>query len=123
MAVNFMKTMTNLHVKQEKIEERTGSLEEKKNKKVDKEEIKQLKEDLKQIKEGQKKTAEGQEKKIQEIASNKTDGTSWADIVSKEEMSKNAEDTIEKRLKVKVDEEKTRDIQNEEHYCIWHQRG
>ena len=85
MAGNFMKTMTNLHVKQEKIEERIGSLEDKINEKVDKEEIKQLKEDLKQIKEGQKKTAEEQEKKIQEIASNKTDGTSWADIVSKEE--------------------------------------
>ena len=68
MAVTFMKTMTNLHVKQEKIIERIGSLEEKINGKVDKEEIKQLKEDLKQIKEGQKKTAEEQEKKIQEIA-------------------------------------------------------
>ena len=108
MAVNFMKTMTNLHVKQEKIEERVGSLEETINEKVDKEEIKQLKEDLKQIKEGQKKTAEEQEKKIQEIASNKTDGTSWTDIVSKEEVSKNVEDTIEKRLKEKENEEKAR---------------
>ena len=50
MAVNFMKTMTNLHVKQKKIEERIGSLDEKINEKVDREEIKQLKEDLKQIK-------------------------------------------------------------------------
>ena len=94
-----MKTMTNLHVTQEKIEEGIGSLEEKINEKVGKEEIKQLKEDLKQIKEGQKKTTEEQEKKILEIASNKTDGTSCADTVSKEEVSKNVEDTIEKRLK------------------------
>ena len=108
MAANFMKTMTNLHAKQEKIEGRIGSLEEKINEKVDKEEIKQLKEDLKQIKEGQKKTAEEQEKKIQEITSHKTDGISWADIVSKEEVSKNVEDTIEKRLKEKEDEEKAR---------------
>ena len=64
MAVNFMKTMTYLHAKQEKIEERVGNLEEKIKDKVDKEEIGQLKEDLKEIKEGQKKTAKEQEKEI-----------------------------------------------------------
>ena len=108
MAINFMKTMTNLHAKQEKIEERVGKLEEKIKDNVDKEEISQLKEELKEIKEGQKKTAEEQEKKIQEIVSTKADGTSWADIVSREEVGKDIEDTIEKRLKEKDDEEKAR---------------
>ena len=93
MAVNFMKIMTNLHAKWEKIEERVGKLEEKIKDKVDKEEIGQLEEDLKEIKEGQKETAEEQENKIWEIASTKADGASWADIVSKEEVSKNLEDT------------------------------
>ena len=105
MAVHFMKTITNIHAKQEKMEERINNIEEKINQKVDKQEINQLKEDLKEIKDGQKKTAEEQEKKIQEIASTKPDGASWADIVSKEEVSKNVEDTIEKRLKEKEDEE------------------
>ena len=44
VTVNFMKTMTSLHAKQDKIEERVGKLREKISKKVDKEEIKQLKE-------------------------------------------------------------------------------
>ena len=51
MAVNVMKTITNLHAKQEKIGERVGKLEEKIKDKVDREEIGQLKEDLKEIKE------------------------------------------------------------------------
>ena len=83
LAVNFMKTMINVHAKQEEIEERVGKVEEKIK---DKEEIGQLKEDLKEIKEGQKKTAEEHEKKIQEIASTKAGGISWADIVGKEEV-------------------------------------
>ena len=109
VAVNFMKNMTTFHAKQEKIEERVVKLEEKINKKADTEEIKQLKEDLKEIRDGHRKTAEEQEKKIWEIATNKPEGgTSWADIVSKDEVSKNVEDTIEKRLKEKEDEEKAR---------------
>ena len=92
---------------------------------MDKEEIEQFKGDLKEIKEGKKKAAEEQERKIQEIASTKPDGTSWADIVSKEEVSKNLGDTTEKKLKQKEDEEKARGdiIQNIIVYGIKEAKG
>ena len=96
MAAKFMKTMTNLHLKQGKMEERINKLEDEINRKVDKEEIKNLKGNLKEVMEGQKETAEEQEKKTQEITATKAGATSWAVIVSKEEVSKNVEDTIEK---------------------------
>ena len=47
------------------------------------------------------KTAEKQEKYIQEITATNAGATSWADIVSKEEVRKNVEDTIEKKAKRK----------------------
>ena len=96
MAANFMKTMTNLHLKQVKMEERINKLENEINRKVDKKEINNLKDNLKEVMEGQEKTAGEQEKKIQEITGTKTGTTTWEDIVSKEEVSKNVEDTIEK---------------------------
>ena len=45
---------------------------------------------------------------IKEIVDAKQNNTSWADIVSKEEVNKNVEDTIHKRLKEKEEWEKAR---------------
>ena len=108
MAVNIMKTMTILHVKQQKIEEEMAKLENKINQKVDKEDIQKLKEDISSIKDGQRKVLEDQNKKIKEIIETKQNSTSWADIVSKEEVNRNVNDTIDKRLKEKEEEEKAR---------------
>ena len=109
VAVNFMKTMTSLHIKHQKIEERMNKLEDKMNRKADIEDIQKLKEDISTVNEGQKKLLEDQEKKIKEIAEKKqNNNTSWADIVSEEEVRKNVKETIDKRIKEKEEEEKAR---------------
>ena len=108
MAVNIMKTMTSLHAKQQKMEEKMTKLEDKIDQKADREDIQKLKDDITSIKDGQRKVLEDQEKKIKEIIDAKQNNTSWADIVSKEEENKNVEDTIDKRLKEKGEEEKAR---------------
>ena len=108
MAVNIMKTITSLHAKQQKMEEKMTKLEDKIGQRADREDIQKLKDDITSIKDGQRKVLEDQDKKIKEIVDAKQNNTSWADIVSKEEVNKNVEDTIDKRLKEKEEEEKAR---------------
>ena len=91
MAVNFMRTMTSLHVKQHVLEERITQLEEKIKMKVNQEEVDQLREEIKTVREEQ----------LREI---KTIGRKSSfevkQYVSKEDMKKNVED-IETRLQEK----------------------
>ena len=108
MAVNIMKTITSLHAKQQNMEEKMTKLEDRINQKADREDIQQLKDDITSIKDGQRKILEDQDKKIKKIVDAKQNNTSWADIVSKEEVNKNIEDTTDKRLKEKEEEEKAR---------------
>ena len=54
MAVNFMKTMANLHTKHQLLVDKVDNLEEEIKSKVDKEEVDQLKKEIKSMREGQK---------------------------------------------------------------------
>ena len=104
VSVNYMKKLTSLHIKQQKLEEKINALEENINKKATKEDIQKLKNDLTT----QKKVQDEHDKKLKELTEQKQKNNSWADIVSKEEAEKEVEDKIEKRLKEKDDEEKAR---------------
>ena len=103
VSVNFMKKLTGLHVKHQKLEEKFDNLEEKINSNM-----KIIQNDIKNLKEDQKKTKDEQEKTMKEITDQKQKNNSWADIVSKEEAEKEVDDQIAKRLKEKDEEEKAR---------------
>ena len=93
VSVNYMKKLTGLHIKQQKLEEKINALEEKINNKATKEDIQKLKNDLTT----QKKVQDEHDKKLKELTDQKQKNNSWADIVSKEEAEKEVEDKIEKK--------------------------
>ena len=105
IAVNFMKTMANLHIKHQILEDKVDSLEEKIKNKVDKEEVDQLKEEIGSIREGQKHALEEQWKKIEENLLNHQKGNTVK--INKEDIV-SVNDVIEKKIKEKDVEERTR---------------
>ena len=108
VSVNFMKKLTSLNMKHQKLEEKVNNLEEKISSKANKEDIHEIRKDIKNLKNDHKKVQDEQEKKIKEITDQKQKNNSWADIVSKEEAEKEVDDKIAKRLKEKDEEEKAR---------------
>ena len=72
-------------------------LEETLEQKTGKEDFRTLKEEFNQLFKGQKKLAES-----------RTEGKTWADILTNDEVTRNVEDILEKRIKKKDDEEKVR---------------
>ena len=105
MAVNFMKTMANLHTKHQLLVDKVDNLEEEIKSKVDKEEVDQLKKEIKSMREGQKQAQE-QWKKIEEKIINKQENNMQGNINEKDLIKVN--DVIEKKIKEKEDEERTR---------------
>ena len=104
MAVNFMRTMTSLHVKQQVLEERINRLEEKIEMKANQEEVNQLREEIKTVREGQLQAMEEKQRELEEKVVMK----SSTNYVSKEDMKKNVSEEIEIRLQEKEAEEKAR---------------
>ena len=104
-AVNFMKTMANLHTKHQILEDKVGNLEEKIKNKVDKEEVDQLREEIGSIREGQKQALEEQWKKIEEnLLNHQKENT----VKINKEGIINVNDVIEKKIKEKDVEERAR---------------
>ena len=105
IAVNFMKTMANLHTKHQILEDKADNLKEKMKNKVDKEEVDQLKEEIASIRKGQKQALEERWKKIEENSLNhwkeNTVKINKEDIIS-------VNDVIEKKIKEKDVEERAR---------------
>ena len=66
MAVNFMRSMTSLHVKQQVLEERINQLEEKIEMKANQEEVNQLREEIKTVREGQLQAMEEKQRELEE---------------------------------------------------------
>ena len=104
MAVNFMRTMTSLHVKQQVLEERINQLEEKIERKANQEEVNQLREEIKTVREGQLQAMEEKQRELEEKVVMK----SCTNYVSKEDVKKNVSEEIETRLQEKEVEEKAR---------------
>lgn len=105
MAVNFMRTMTSLHVKQKVLEERIYQLEEKFKMKVNQEEVDQLREEIKTVREGQLQAMEEKQRELEEKVVMKSKSPNY---VSKEDMKKNVMEEIETRLQEKEAEKKAR---------------
>ena len=103
MAVNFMRTMTSLHVKQQVLEERINQLEEKIEMKAN-QEVDHLREEIKTIREGQLQAMEEKQRALEEKVVMK----SSTNYVSKEDIKKNVTEEIETRLQEKEAEEKAR---------------
>ena len=103
MAVNFMRTMTSLHVKQQVLEERINQLE-KIEMKANQEEVDQLREEIKTVREGQLQAMEEKQRELEEKVVMK----SCTNYVSKEDVKKNISEEIETRLQEKEAEEKAR---------------
>ena len=105
MAVNFMKTMANLHTKHQLLADKVDNLEEEIKSKADKGEVDQLKKEIRSIREGQKQVQE-QWKKIEEKIINQQENNKQGDI-NEEDLIK-VNDVIEKKIKEKEVEERTR---------------
>ena len=69
-AINFMKTMANLHTKHQILQDKVGNLEEKMKNKAEKEEVDQFKEEIGSIRKEQKQALEEQWKKIEKNSLN-----------------------------------------------------
>ena len=104
MAVNFMRTMTSCHVKQQVLEERITQLEEKIEMKVNQVEVKQLKEEIRTVRERQLQAMEEKQRELEEKVVLK----SSTNYVSKEDVKKNVSEEIETRFQEKEGEEKAR---------------
>ena len=96
--------MTNLHMKQQVLEERVNQLEEKIEMKANQEEVNQLREGIKTVRKGQLQVMEEKQRKLEEKVVMK----SSTNYVSKEDVKKNVSEEIETRLQVKEAEEKAR---------------
>ena len=101
MAVNFMKTMANLHTKHQLLADKVDNLEEEIKSKVDKEEVDQLKKEIRGMREGQKQAQE-QWKKIEEKIIHQQENNKQGDI-NEEDLIK-VNDVIEKKIKEKESE-------------------
>ena len=105
ITVNFKKTVANLHMKHQILEDKVDNLEEKIKNKVDKEEVDQLKEETGSIREEQKEALKEQWKKIEENSLiYKQENTVK---INKEDII-NVDDVIKKKIKEKDVEEKKR---------------
>ena len=104
-AVNFMKTMANLHTKHQILEDKVDNLEEKMKNKVDKEEVDHLREEIESISKGQKQALEEQWKKTEENSLNHQNENTVK--INKEDMI-SVNDVIDKKIKEKDVEERAR---------------
>ena len=93
MAVNFMRAMTSLHVKQQALEDRINQLEDKIVMKVN-QEVDQLREKIKTVKDAQIQAMEEKQKELEERIVMK----SSENYVSKEGIKKNVTEEIGNKI-------------------------